>query len=159
MRQKRGEEKRREARREEKTDRSEEAGRAERGTSERTGIARAAIARSVSLASVSAWLRPTFLHLAGERPLRFFVPRLSVSFHREASPFSARLGTRNSREGCRVRKSCGKFFAESGHVYEKLGKLSHCVIRSNESIKENQRTSSKLCACVCYRRIIHIFNK
>jgi len=53
-----------------------------RGTSERTGIARAAIARSVSLASVSAWLRPTFLHLAGERPLRFFVPRLNVSFRR-----------------------------------------------------------------------------
>lgn len=61
-----------------------------RGTSERTGIAGAAIARSVSLASVSAWLRPTFLHLAGERPLRFFVPRLSVSFRRGASPFSTR---------------------------------------------------------------------
>ncbi|EZA57972.1 hypothetical protein X777_01987 [Ooceraea biroi] len=57
-----------------------------RGTSERTEIAGAAIARSVSLASVSAWLRPTFLHLAGERPLRFFVPRLTVSFRRTPLP-------------------------------------------------------------------------
>lgn len=78
--------KRREARREDRSGAATPR-RAEprRSTSERTGIARAAIARSVSLASVSAWLRPTFLHLAGERPLRFFVPRLNVSFRRVAS--------------------------------------------------------------------------
>lgn len=50
--------------------------------------------RSVSLASVSAWLRPTFLHLAGERPLRFFVPRLNVFLSSTRRPLDA------SRKSC-----------------------------------------------------------
>lgn len=58
----------------------------------------------VSLASVSAWLRPTFL-LAGERPLRFFAPRLSVSFRRRPLP-SRRVSSRvDSRRRLETRHS------------------------------------------------------
>lgn len=79
-------------RKEKRRGRWERDGPVSRGSSERTGEQasksrqESAIARSVSLAPVSGWLRPTFLHLAGEWPLRFFASRLDVSFRR-ASPF------------------------------------------------------------------------
>ena len=49
-----------------------------RSTEARRSGQESPIARSVSLAPVSAWLRLTFLHLAGEWPLRFFTPRLNI---------------------------------------------------------------------------------
>lgn len=99
--------KRREARREDRLG----AAAPSRGTSER--IAEAAIARSVSLASVSAWLRPTFLHLAGERPLRFFVPRLNVSFRRRLlSLLGARRGSRDP-----PRKIFSREFPRTGFLF------------------------------------------